>query len=385
MSDKKVEELIKKMEDENILLEFKTFKDYINDLLKFQSIVTKMILAEEYQEGMRLDDALYMLKRKARDKGLYSEPKYYRALDALKKVEKEIRIRMSGYNAEGLVAKTLEHIEKENAIILRNINLKGENAETEIDALVICESGIILIEIKSVKNDAILDRDGRLVFNGTESYGKKAVAKNIEKKVRILRENLEYELKNRGLNIPISIDSLLVLSVPKNKHIEFKDYYYKQGWCFRTQLVDEINGYFGRIFCSANRIKQLAELISEIGENEKSYDVKLDYNNIRRDIAEFLVLLSEKEKVDETLKLENNFEKSTDNRLNNKVVSINNITKEKIRNSYKKKNMSIIRKKSKENIIKRYIRNYALRRMVSSAVIVSVLSYSLSFGLFSNK
>ena len=122
MSTKTADSLIVEMEENNIFkMEEMTFCEYVENLISFQDMITKLAMGDEYAEGMRLDEVIFRLEAKAREKGVSGEPVFRKGISALKVVNKELAISMAGKKGENLVARTLEYITRPNTKMYRNI------------------------------------------------------------------------------------------------------------------------------------------------------------------------------------------------------------------------------------------------------------------------
>ena len=162
---KTTEDFIKELEGNNVLTssEF-TFHEYAAQINEFQSIVCKMIAGDAYHEGMRIDEALFIMESTARQKGVRSNPAVHNGVLAMKQLSKEMAITMSGIKGEEIVSRTLEHLDRPNSQIYKNVYVADEQEETELDDIVLTDAGIIILEIKKVKNDLSLAEDGRMVL-----------------------------------------------------------------------------------------------------------------------------------------------------------------------------------------------------------------------------
>ena len=59
---KTAEDFIREMERSNVLMSREyTFKEYVSDIVQFQDMVCKMISGDNYHEGMRIDEALFIM------------------------------------------------------------------------------------------------------------------------------------------------------------------------------------------------------------------------------------------------------------------------------------------------------------------------------------
>lgn len=241
---KTAEDFIREMESSNILMSReRTFKEYVSEITQFQSMICKIISGEAYHENMRIDEAQFIMESTARKKGLRSNTAVNNGLVTLKKLAKEIAITMSGAKGEELVSRTLEFLDRPNTQIFRNVYIADGQDETELDAVVLTDNGLIILEVKKVKSALTLTKDGRMVFAGDECYDKVPLGEKMALKRRLLKNCLEKAVAEKNLNIPVYVDSFIVFSAPKGQYIRIDDRYRREKHCFHTGLNKKIENY----------------------------------------------------------------------------------------------------------------------------------------------
>ena len=158
---KTAEDFIREMERSNVLMSREcTFKEYVSDIVQFQDMVWKMISGDNYHEGMRIDEALFIMESTARKRELRSHPAVHNGVLTMKKLAKEMAITMSGAKGESLVSRTLEFLNRPNTQIFRNVYITDGIDETELAGIVLTDNGVIILEVKKVKSDLTLTEDG---------------------------------------------------------------------------------------------------------------------------------------------------------------------------------------------------------------------------------
>ena len=201
---KTAEDFIREMERSNVLMSREyTFKEYVSDIVQFQDMVCKMISGDNYHEGMRIDEALFIMESTARKRELRSHPAVHNGVLTMKKLAKEMAITMSGAKGESLVSRTLEFLNRPNTQIFRNVYITDGIDETELDGIVLTDNGVIILEVKKVKSDLTLTEDGRMVFAGDECYDKVPLAQKMALKRRLLKKCLEKAVGDKGFDIPV--------------------------------------------------------------------------------------------------------------------------------------------------------------------------------------
>lgn len=301
---KAAENFVKEMENSNIMMAREyTFKEYVPEIARFQSMVCELIAGDDYYDRMRFDEALFIMEATARKKGVRSHPAVHNGVLAMKKLVKDMNITMSGANGERFVFRTLEFLERPNTQIFRNVYITDGLEETELDAIVLTDSGVIILEIKKVKTDLAITEDGRMVLGGEECYEKAPLADKMALRRRMLKKHLEKVVAEKGLDIPIFVDSLVVFSAPKGCRINVDDRYHKEKHCFRTGLNKRIENYIGCAYYKTEHLAQLSDILSEMKTNIKRFAPKLNFDEVRRDLADALVVLQDNPEVQEATKV----------------------------------------------------------------------------------
>ena len=285
-------EIVKEMENTGIMMNNEhTFNEYVQEACAFQSMICKMIAGDAYHEKMRVDEALFIMESTARKVELRSAPAVHNGVMTMKKLEKEMAILMSGAKGEHLVSRTLEFLNRPNTQIFRNVYISDGCEETELDAIVLTDAGAIILEVKKVKNDLTLTEDGRMVFAGDECFDKMPLGEKMALKRRLLKKRLEKLIADKGLDIPVYVDSFIVFSAPKGQYIRIDDRFRREKHCFRTGLNKKIENYLGCAYYKADQLTQLGEILSAMETNVKRFETKLNYDEVRHSLAEALAVL----------------------------------------------------------------------------------------------
>lgn len=290
--DRTTNDIVKKMEETGILMSReRTFKEYASEIIQFQDMICKMIAGDSYHEGMRADEALFIMESTARKLDLRSNPAVHNGVLTMKRLQKELAITMSGVKGENLVSRTLEFLNRPNTRIFRNVYITDGCEETELDAIVLTDSGMIILEVKKVKNDLTITEDGRMVFAGDECYEKMPLGEKMAIKRRLLKKHLESIIAEKGLNIPVYVDSFIVFAAPRNQYIQITNRYRREKYCFRSDITKKIENYMGCAYYKSADLEQLGEIIAEMETNAKRFETKLNYDDVRHSLAEALAVL----------------------------------------------------------------------------------------------
>lgn len=291
---KTTETFIQEMESSGILMSREcTFNEYVSELLQFQDMICKMIAGDEYYEGMRIDEALFIMESTARKRGIRSNLAVHNGILTMKRLAKEMAITMSGAKGEKLVSRTLEFCKRPNIKIYQNVYVSDGEHESELDAIVLTENGIIILEIKKVKADFTLTENGRMVFAGDECYEKVPLGQKMVMKRKLLKSCMEEALNEKGCDIPVCVDSFIVFSAPKGQHINIDDRYRKEKHCFRTCLNRKLESYLGYAYYKPEQLDQLDAVLSSMESNVKRFETDLNFDEVRRSLAEALAAMQE--------------------------------------------------------------------------------------------
>lgn len=286
------EKLISEMKSTGILTTNEmTFCEYADGLKSFQDMAVKMVMKDNYEEGMRLDEAIFRMESLARKKGLSQEPIIRKGINALRAVDRELSISMSGIRGEQLVARTLEYISRPEAKVYRNVYLTNGIDETELDAVVVTNEGIIILEVKKTKDDLTITEDGRLIHSGDECYEKKPLGEKMELKRRLLTEVLEKAFADEGVLVPVFVDSYIVFSTPRDVRVRVNDCYHREKWCYRTGVNSRIDNYYGSAKYSDSQLEHISNRIAELESNKKRFQLSVDFDTVRYDFANAITAL----------------------------------------------------------------------------------------------
>ena len=287
---------LEKMEQSNILMTNEmTFVEYSESLIEFQDMLTKLVMGNDYEEGMRIDEAIYRLEAKARAKGIHYDHQFKKGITALKTVSREIAISLAGKKGENLVARTLEYVTRPNTTMYRNVYISNGKEETELDNIILTNEGIIILEIKNAKDNVTISEEGRLLHSGAESYGKQTLCEKMRVKRRLLKQKLESVIAEKGLDIPVCVESFIVFSSPRGVDIKVNDKFYKEKWCKRKWLNEKIDNYVGLTTYNNKQLEQLASILSEIETQIKRFDLTVNFDEVRKDIADALAMFDDEQ------------------------------------------------------------------------------------------
>lgn len=297
MKEMKENDVMKKFENQNVVnrAEF-TFEEYLEQLTGFQKIVSSCVY--EGDDSFRLSDSITRLQQFIRSKGIKDDPFVKKAMDDIKETGKELAIIMAGKRGEGRIEHALSFVERPDLTVFKNKYITDGEEETEIDTILVTDNGIVILEIKTAKKDITISQDGRLLYENQISYHDDCIGEKMEKKRRLLKYQIEKEMKNRGIDSfgkPVRIESRIVFSTPYKTRIRVTDLYKKERFCFGNQLKHIIENYYSGTCYESEDLQMLNEIIGSMESNKKRFQQKLDFAKINREFAQLMELLTKQE------------------------------------------------------------------------------------------
>ena len=271
-------------------------EEYIEELLKFQRFASQLILDDE---TARLDEVIAAISGAARRNGATASADFVAGIRGLKAIEKEIAIHMSGKRAEDEVAHSLTFVDRPFFRDFRNVYVADQETETEIDNVILTNNGIIVVEVKSAKHNITIGEDGRLLYSNSESYHNESIGDKMSAKRRLLKARIENALRERGLDIPVHIDSYLVFVTPKRMEVTVTENFRKEHWCRRGKLQHIVNNFISDVTYTAEEYAQLAEIIEGLDCNVRRFPTELDLPAIRDNFVALYTLITEQPAVTE--------------------------------------------------------------------------------------
>lgn len=272
-----------------------TYYEYVDQLTKLQTFITKRVFKESYHSLYGIEDVATELKKKAIEFDVFEDEHYSRCLKAIKTVQKELAISSSGKKAEDRVNKMLSnYVNRKDFVNYPNLYISNDNGNTEIDNVILTRNGIILLEVKNIKSDATISRDGRLFIDNDCSYEKMPLAKKMEYKRNLFKSELKKFLKAKGICIDIMVDSLIVFNNSDLKK-HFINNQSDEAHCTTNELAKIIDDYEEYIPYSLNQFEILNECLSKFSHKKKPFKTNVNFTIIKQNLSYFIDLIEEKE------------------------------------------------------------------------------------------
>ena len=285
------EELNKTMENAEIFTANSFSREgYIAELLRFQRFASELVVGDG---EARMDEVIAVLSGACRRNGAVHNANFALGLRALKDIEKDLAILMSGKNSEERVAHSLSFVTRKYFRNYQNVYVTEQYAETELDDVVLTDKGIIIIEVKAAKNNITISSDGRLLYANGESYHNESIGDKMSAKRRLLKSCIEAKLAERGLDIPVLIDSYIVFDCPGYMSVSVTDNFRREHWCRRGKLQFLVSEFTSDVTYSNEALEQLEEILADMENNAKRYPIDLDLRVIRQRFAMLYELASD--------------------------------------------------------------------------------------------
>ena len=231
---------------------------------------------EEYDQ-IQMDELIADVKKTARHKDLSSNSIVHKGIRNMEDLRRELAGNIAGKNSEDRVGEALDSVSREYCKVFKNTALTGKDGEkTEVDFLVLTESGILLLEVKSTSEDVIFTKDGRMFKKSGISFGSRSIMDCMELKKKLLTEMISKSLEEHGYSVPIKLESYIVLSVSKPDIITYRDYSKKEKICFNYQLTEIVNEYSGKGDYTPGQLAKIEEVLIGIDANKQLFKFPFD-------------------------------------------------------------------------------------------------------------
>ncbi len=286
--ERTAESIIKEMEQTGIMMTPRmTSQDRLNGLQDFQRLVLRMVYNDDHAENLRLWDVIDHFEKLARDKGHSENETVLSAIEDLETIAKEIAIAISGIKGEQQIARALRYTYRDMRT-LQNVNLQEGEDKTELDQIIITSSGILILEVKNYKKDITISESGHIYGPNDKCHCDKNLGVQMNIKRYLLRSKLEKALAEVAPELKVHIESRVVFSDPS---IKVTDLYKQEPYCFKSSLPHEIEQFISDVHYTREQMWHIADVIKGFAEEDSTYDVGLDFDSIRRNFAEALIIL----------------------------------------------------------------------------------------------
>lgn len=255
--------------------------EFLPELLKLQNEIAKATFNENYEENLKLQDALNYLEKLNEEKNFIASKELNEFKKDSLEISNQIKAEISGNKGEELAFSQLERVHERHYMI-KNLELKKDDMKTEIDAVVVSPKCIFIIEVKNTHRNIFIDENGDYYrtgkFNRWDS--------NIKAKLDLKEELLRDALSRLGLK-EVKIERIVVFT---NKRVEIQNRCKDLYTTFLTRLPYLIDQYIGKFIYTQGEMNEIAKVLEEARSNE-AYPIDLDISKFKMDFANLMAVL----------------------------------------------------------------------------------------------
>jgi len=193
-----------------------------------------------------------------------------------------IKAEKSGQAGENKAFKALETLRCKNTV-LKNIEFVVEDHRTELDAIVITEKAVFIVEVKNPGKDICIDERGNYCRIRTD---KMVFDKNIGEKMNEKEYLLREALKGCGFE-NANIRNMVVFT---NSAINVENKFPYIHTCYLSEMPHIIGGYDGENIHSDDDIKLMTDAIN-FNKCHECYAMPIDIENFKITFATLMATL----------------------------------------------------------------------------------------------
>ena len=276
-----------------------TLQECTKKLMTLQHDVLEIINRETGIGKTRLSQAAEALERYAATKGLSTDSRVTEGIAALRAISAQIAIAIAGQNGENDVACAIKSAHRTDKVFFRNVNVTDGSRSAELDAVLITDAGIIIIETKRTSKNIEITREGYMKYDGIKAKSRRTLCQQMNSQRYLLKKSIISAMRSQGLKIPVVIDSFVVFVTPSNRNITVDDNCRLEKWCCKTELSDVIERYFGQVHYTHEQVLKLKEIISHMSRDVKSFSYSFDKDAVITSIAEMIAAFTEEVPIEE--------------------------------------------------------------------------------------
>lgn len=297
MKTESEQELLQEMESTGLLTREKmTPSEWYQDMEKAAQYSARMILGKDYLEDMGLDEIIVSMKIKARKLNCLQQEDVQKGIATMRDFYHQVVIRRAGKQAEDVVAFRLEQVHRPNVKIYRNVFLSNNETQTELDDVVVTDSGILILEVKNLVDHALLTKDGRLVRLYSQTSECEMIAEKMRIKRELLKQRIRAEMKQRKMAFPLYVDSLIVFRGPSDKKIHIEDDFKQEKWCFDRNVSHQVEVYPGHVKLMPEQLNSLNAIMEDLAEVKMEFAMNdFDVEETKTRFAKALSIMNTEE------------------------------------------------------------------------------------------
>lgn len=236
-----------------------------------------------YSDSLRTYDLVSHLKSRAAQYGLCDNQVYCSLVYDLERLSREIGSLVNGTRGEGLAERALQRLPVRNERLC-NVQLCCDGEEAEYDDIVITPNGIFIVEVKFYTSAVVIDPDGMLKGKYSHIPGAYNVGERMQSKEYVLWKTLESAVGSF-----VSRDQIHGVVLNANKYQRIEDEFGR----VPVKSCGSVNYFIGDFVDKSFTEEQIALVKDTIlsAAVEIRHAPALDYDRIRNNFAETLVLM----------------------------------------------------------------------------------------------
>lgn len=276
-------DIIHRLETSGYMTEMAYTHDRLLDDMKgFEQAALREVFREGYSDSLRAYDLAAHFRDMASKYALCDTEVYGHLSLSLHRLSREISSLVNGARGERYMARALSWLKCENELLL-NVELEYEGERCEYDAIVIAPTGIDIVESRFFNFHAVIEADG-FFHNQTRSRER---SYNVGEKMRA-KEHVLFNVIEAAAPGAVSRSCIRSIFFVANNNAIIQD---------RFGLVDVCNS--GEICPLIERRKDklldcsiMAAVVDAIEDARQTflYEPALDFDQLRSDIADFIVM-----------------------------------------------------------------------------------------------
>ena len=279
----KTNEIVDRLETTGAMTAKAYTHDQLLDGMKgFERAALREVFRDGYSESLRAYDLASHFRDMASKYALCDNEVYGRLSSGLHRLSREISSLVNGARGERYMARALGWLKCENEVLL-NVELEYEGERCEYDAIVVTPAGIDIVESKFFNYHAEIDSDGFFHDRARSRERSYNVGEKMRAKEHVLFSVIEAASPG---TVPRScIRSVLFVA---NNNAVVEDRFGLVDVCNSGQVCPLIEGRRGEALDRDAR----SAVVNAVEDAKQAflYEPPLDFDQLRSDIADFIVM-----------------------------------------------------------------------------------------------
>lgn len=258
--------------------------ELLQELLDLQNEIVNLTFNEIHSENgdLRLYDVERHMKQMNDDQGNLADEELQLFHEGCSVIVNAIRAEISGNRGEYKTMKTLEHLQGKH-LILRNTELRSGDLRTELDAIVITQKAVFIVEVKNTGKNIFIDEEGNYYRTGEFLRWDCNIGEKMKLRETMLRETLgRFGFEN------VPIESIVVFT---NNRIEVQNKCKGIRTCFLGQLCHIIESKTGEKLLSEHEMNNIDHAIDAARYKEAYPFTEYDIPGFKQNFAVLMAKL----------------------------------------------------------------------------------------------